>query len=287
METITSKSATNNGTKVLSTFFGDNNNEQKPVNIEPVTSEKPIETTVIPTNETAKDEVKTETKVEAKTEPKKKETQPKKQAAKSKKVAVPVEKEVKPKEKAAKPAKAPKLAAKDKNINDYTLADARTRMREATKESKSLSGTLKIILSFWDEGYKDAFAAIGLLHKDITVPTIQKLWHNDLKVNNVFAYKTKVAGFKKSITGETLYEYDRDGNKVFDTVLKEFNNNFSPIRIFDAMYYAQFAKGKTIFQVNEKKAEKKTEAKTETKADIKADKKTEKKTNNKTEKKAA
>jgi hypothetical protein len=144
--------------------------------------------------------------------------------------------------------KAPKLQAKDKKITDYTLADARSRMRDANKESKTLSGALKMILSFWNEGYKDAFAAIGLANKDLTVPNIQKMWPVDLKVNGVFAYKTKVAAFTKSETGEKVYQYDRDGKKVTETVLKEFSNNFTPLRIFDALYYAQYDKKACVFQ---------------------------------------
>lgn len=244
--TATAATGTNSNASVIGTFF-------------PTGSQtgKSVENAVMPAESKGKETQEKAPKAPAKPKaaPKntkkadvaKIESDKKKEAEKQAKV------KAKQEAKAVTTKKAPKLQARDKKITDYTLADARSRMRDANKESKTLSGALKMILSFWNEGYKDAFAAIGFANKDLTVPNIQKLWPDDLKVNGVFAYKTKVAAFTKSETGEKVYQYDRDGKKVTETVLKEFNNSFTPLRIFDALYYAQYDKKACVFQKDEVK----------------------------------
>lgn len=235
--------AAKQATNVVSTFFGENNTEKKDANNVTAIAEQPIETTG---SEEKKPEVTAKPKAE-----KKAKAQPKN----AKKVKVPVQATTKKAtETKAKKVKPKKVEAKDKKITEYTLKDAFTRLRDAGKESKSLSGTVKIILAFWKDGYSDAFAAIGLSHKDITVPNIQKLWHKDLMLNGVFAYKLKVTVYTTDLLGDRTPDYDNEGNVKKETILKPFSNNFSPKRLFDALYYTQYEKKACVFQQGEKKA---------------------------------
>lgn len=47
-------------------------------------------------------------------------------------------------------------------------------LKSANKEVKSISGVCKIVAQFWNEGYKDAFAAVGITDKKQLTPVLLK-----------------------------------------------------------------------------------------------------------------
>ena len=64
-----------------------------------------------------------------------------------------------------------------KNQSVNSKVSALKSIREANKETKSLSGVIKTIRLFWKEGYKDAFEGyLGLSFKDIELKNIVLLW---------------------------------------------------------------------------------------------------------------
>lgn len=130
------------------------------------------------------------------------------------------------------------------NTAILTQKDALKSLRDANKETKTLSGVIKTIRTFWNDGYKDAFKFLNMTFNDIDVKKIMALWSDSLKdENGVFMYKSKVAKFKMNKEGKKDYILNKEGKKIYETVLKQYNDNFSVIRIFDAMLTAKIEKG--------------------------------------------
>lgn len=131
-------------------------------------------------------------------------------------------------------------SASVKNQSVNSKATALKSIREANKEIKTLSGCIKTIRSFWGEGYKDAFEYIGLTYKEIEFTNIVKLWAESYwnEDKTKMCYPAKVA--KKNEKGEYIL---KGGKKVYEKVMKEYNNNFTVARIFDAMLQGKIERG--------------------------------------------
>lgn len=131
---------------------------------------------------------------------------------------------------------AAKKVRKAKSAPIATKKDALKSLRDANKETKTISGVIKTVRSFWNNGYKEAFQFLGLEFKDIDYKIIVSLWAEALKdKDGVLLYKTKVARFTEDKeTKAKTYEM-KDGKKVYDTVLKPYNNNFTVLKMFDAL----------------------------------------------------
>ena len=83
-----------------------------------------------------------------------------------------------------------------------------------------------------------------MLFNDIDVKKIMSMWSDSLKdETGVFMYKSRVAKFKMDKDGNKEYLLDKDGKRIYVTVLKQYNNNFSVLRLFDAMLTAKIEKG--------------------------------------------
>lgn len=123
-------------------------------------------------------------------------------------------------------------AANVKNQSTNSKANALKSIREANKETKTLSGIIKTIRSFWNEGYKDAFQYLGLTYKDIELTTIIKLWADSYwnEDKTKMTYPTRVA--KKDENGEPIL---KDGKRVFEKTMKEYDKNFTVVKLFDAL----------------------------------------------------
>lgn len=128
-----------------------------------------------------------------------------------------------------------------KNQSVNSKVSALKSIREANKETKSLSGVIKTIRSFWKEGYKDAFEGyLGLSFKDIELKNIVLLWAESYwnEEHTKMLYPAKVA--KKDDKGEYIL---KDGKKVYEKVMKEYNQNFTVIRVFDALLQGKIERG--------------------------------------------
>ena len=113
-------------------------------------------------------------------------------------------------------------------------------IREANKETKSLSGVIKTIRAFWKDGYKEAFEYIGLSFQDIEIKNIMSLWAQSYwnEDNTKMLYPTKVA--KKDEKGNFVLN---NGKKVYEKVMKEYNQNFTVMRVFDALLQGKIERG--------------------------------------------
>lgn len=52
-------------------------------------------------------------------------------------------------------------------------------LRDANKEVKSLSGVIKLLQKFWSNGYKEAFAYLGISYKDLDFKVISEMCQKD------------------------------------------------------------------------------------------------------------
>lgn len=113
-------------------------------------------------------------------------------------------------------------------------------IREANKETKSLSGVIKTIRAFWKDGYKEAFEYIGLTYQDIEFKNIVSLWAQSYwnEDNTKMLYPVKVA--KKDENGNFVLN---NGKKVYEKVMKEYNQNFTVMRVFDALLQGKIERG--------------------------------------------
>lgn len=127
-----------------------------------------------------------------------------------------------------------------KNQSVNSKASALKNIREANKETKTLSGVIKTIRSFWKEGYDESFKFLGLTYKDIDLKVIVTLWADSYwNINKTkMTYPTKVA--KKDEKGEYVL---KNGKKVYEKVMKEYNANFTVAKVFDALLQGKIERG--------------------------------------------
>lgn len=130
-----------------------------------------------------------------------------------------------------------------KNVKNQAVnskVSALKSIREANKETKSLSGVIKTIRAFWKDGYKEAFEYIGLSFQDIEIKNIMSLWAQSYwnEDNTKMLYPTKVA--KKDEKGNFVLN---NGKKVYEKVMKEYNQNFTVMRVFDALLQGKIERG--------------------------------------------
>lgn len=91
---------------------------------------------------------------------------------------------------------------------------AKSALRDANKEVKTLSGAIKIAKSFWASGYKKAFTEFGLSFNDMTFEVIKPLLQTN-EAGEIFVTR-KVA--KKNEAGEIVLK--ADGTKEYEFVDK-------------------------------------------------------------------
>ena len=119
-----------------------------------------------------------------------------------------------------------------KNQSVNSKVSALKSIREANKETKSLSGVIKTIRSFWKDGYKDAFEGyLGLSFQEIELKNIVLLWADSYwnEDKTKMLYPAKVA--------------KKDGKKVYEKVMREYNQNFTVMRVFDALLQGKIERG--------------------------------------------
>lgn len=99
---------------------------------------------------------------------------------------------------------------------------AKSALRDANKEVKTLSGAIKIAKNFWSAGYKKAFSEIGLSFNDMTFEVIKPLLQTN-EEGEIFVTR-KVA--KKDEAGNIVTK--ADGTKEYelaDKVVKAWTVN--------------------------------------------------------------
>jgi hypothetical protein len=58
-------------------------------------------------------------------------------------------------------------------------ANAVNNLTNANKEVKTLSGVIKLLQKFWSNGYKEAFAYVGVSYKDLEYKVISAMCQKD------------------------------------------------------------------------------------------------------------
>lgn len=92
-------------------------------------------------------------------------------------------------------------------------------LKNANKETKTLSGAVKIIKSFWKDGYKDAFESFGYTYKTIEVPELLKVLRKDTEgkciIRRKVAIKDESGNFVLNKAGERTYKEEDKVIKVW------------------------------------------------------------------------
>lgn len=91
---------------------------------------------------------------------------------------------------------------------------AKSALRDANKEVKTLSGAIKIAKNFWGAGYKKAFAEFNLKFGDMEFEVIKPLLQTN-EAGEIFVTR-KVA--KKNEAGDIVLK--ADGTKEYESVDK-------------------------------------------------------------------
>lgn len=65
------------------------------------------------------------------------------------------------------------------NNSKSERVNAIASLREANKEVKTLSGVIKLLQKFWSNGYKEAFAFVGVTYKDLDFKVISAMCQKD------------------------------------------------------------------------------------------------------------
>ena len=116
---------------------------------------------------------------------------------------------------------------------------ALNHLRDANKEQKTLSGVLKTIKTFWNDGYKDAFAYVGLDYNGLKeLRTISTLFPNVLRTIKdekvVLNYYKKVARLDEKGEFVTVTNSKGKASKVYDKVITEISV-WTVNRLFDCL----------------------------------------------------
>lgn len=90
-------------------------------------------------------------------------------------------------------------------------------LRNANKEVKSLSGVIKLVKTFWSNGYKEAFTPFGINYKS-ELKDITALCQKDNE-GNIYIVARKA---KKDNEGNIIL--DKDGKKVMEQYNKIVTN---------------------------------------------------------------
>lgn len=95
------------------------------------------------------------------------------------------------------------------NVKNQERANAISNLRNANKESKSISGCIKIIAKLWGNGYSEAFTYFGVTYKELTISLLDKC-QKDAQ-GNVYIVIRKA---RKDEQGNNIL--DEKGKKVYD-----------------------------------------------------------------------
>lgn len=95
------------------------------------------------------------------------------------------------------------------NVKNQERVNAVNNLRNANKESKSISGCIKIIAKLWGSGYNEAFEYFGVTYKQLNITLLDKCQKDEQ--GNVYLVSRKV---RKDEQGNNVL--NEKGKKVYD-----------------------------------------------------------------------
>lgn len=114
------------------------------------------------------------------------------------------------------------MATTNKTNNKNERVNAIQSLRDANKEVKSLSGVIKLLQKFWSNGYKEAFAYVGVTYKDLDFKAIstmcQKNEDSQIYITSK-KHKTNKAGQK--VYTPTLITSGKNKGRIKDVAVYE------------------------------------------------------------------
>lgn len=108
------------------------------------------------------------------------------------------------------------------NNKQNERVNAVNNLKNANKEVKSLSGVIKLLQKFWSNGYKEAFAFVGVTYKDLDFKVISAMCqkNEDSQIYLISKkHKTNKAGQK--VFTPTLITSGKNKGRVKDIAVYE------------------------------------------------------------------
>jgi hypothetical protein len=99
------------------------------------------------------------------------------------------------------------------NVKNQERVNAVNNLRNANKESKSISGCIKIIAKLWGSGYNEAFSYFGITFKQLDIALLDKCQKDEQ--GNVYIVSRKA---RKDEQGNNVL--NEKGKKEYDTYNK-------------------------------------------------------------------
>lgn len=98
-------------------------------------------------------------------------------------------------------------------------------LREANKEVKSLSGVIKLLQKFWSNGYKEAFAFVGVTYKDLDFKVISEMCqkNEDGKIYLICRKQETTEGGEKIYHHELITKGAKKGQSKLIPTMIEYN----------------------------------------------------------------
>ena len=112
-----------------------------------------------------------------------------------------------------------------KTNNKSERANAVQALKDANKEVKSLSGVIKLLQKFWSNGYKEAFAFVGVSYKDLDFKVISALCQKDEegKIYLVCRKQETTEGGEKIYHPELITKGAKKGQSKLVPTMIEYN----------------------------------------------------------------
>lgn len=102
------------------------------------------------------------------------------------------------------------------NAKNQERVNAVNNLRNANKESKSISGCVKIIAKLWGSGYNEAFEYFGITFKQLNIALLDKCQKDEQ--GNVYLVSRKAL---KDEQGNNIL--NEKGKKVYESYNKVIN----------------------------------------------------------------
>lgn len=115
--------------------------------------------------------------------------------------------------------------ATTKQNNKSERVNAIASLRDANKEVKSLSGVIKLLQKFWSNGYKDAFAYVGVTFKDLDFKAISEMCQKDQngKIYLICRKQEITEGGEKIYHHELITKGTKKGQSKLVPTMIEYN----------------------------------------------------------------
>lgn len=98
-------------------------------------------------------------------------------------------------------------------------------LRDANKEVKTLSGVIKLLQKFWSNGYKDAFAFVGVTYKNLDFKVISEICQKDSdgKIYLTCRKQEITEGGEKIYHHELITRGEKKGHSKLVPTMIEYN----------------------------------------------------------------